>query len=92
MGLACLFAYVLLFVIKCRFPASKSVAEIIRARYDEGVLSKIRRLEKLDFKLRKCVMDVEFLQTCLDNKLIPNFLKFKVTNSVLKSSKAYREC
>ena len=50
MALTCIFAYVLLFVIKCRFPANKSVAEILRGRYDNDVLAKTRRLEKLDFK------------------------------------------
>ena len=92
MVLTCVLAYVLLFVIKCRFPANKSVAEIIRRRYDENVLKDIRRLEKLDFKLRKCDLDVEFLQICMDNKMIPKFLRFKVPNSALKNSKAYRDC
>ena len=92
MVLTCLFAYVLLFAIKCRFPANKSVAEIIRRRYNDDVLSKVRRLEKLDFKLRKNNLDVEFLQICMDNSLIPNFVRFKVTNSALKTSKAYRDC
>ena len=92
MAFICVFAYILLFVIKCRFPANKSVAEIIRQRYDENVLKDIRRLEKLDYKLRKCDLDLEFLQTCWDNQLVPNFLRFKVTNAALKSSKAYQEC
>ena len=92
MMLTYVFAYVLLFVIKCRFPANKSIAEIIRKRYDENVLKDIRRLEKLDYKLRRCDQDVEFLKICLDNKLTPAFLRFKVTNSALRSSKAYREC
>ena len=69
------FAYVLLFIIKCRFPANKSIADIVRGRYNENVLRKIRRLEKLDFKIRKCGLDIEFLQTCFDNNLIPKFLK-----------------
>ena len=90
MVLSCIFAYVLLFAIKCRFPANKSVAEIIRGRYNGAVLTKIRRLEKLDFKRRKLDLDVEYLQICLDNNLIPKFVRFKVTNSALKSSKAYK--
>ena len=77
MVLTRVFAYVLLFVIKCRFPGNKSVADIIRGRYDENTLTKIRRLEKLDFKLRKCDLDVEFLQICLENNLVQNFEKFK---------------
>ena len=92
MVLTRLFAYVLLFVVKCRFPASKSVADIIRRRYGDNTLAKIRRLEKLDYKLRKCDLDVEFLQICLENNLVPNFLKFKVTNNALKNSKAYKDC
>lgn len=92
MVLTRLFAYVLLFIIKCRFPGNKSIADIIRGRYDDNILTKIRRLEKLDFKLRKFDLDVEFLHICLENNLTPNFLKFKVTNSALRSSKAYKEC
>ena len=45
MVFTCVFAYILLFVIKCRFPANKSIAEIIRNRYDDDVLAKVRRLE-----------------------------------------------
>ena len=30
------FAYVLLFVIKCRFPANKSIAEIVRCIHWKG--------------------------------------------------------
>ena len=86
------FAYVLLFVIKCRFPANKSIADIVRGRYNGSILTKIRRLEKLDYKVRKCMLDIEFLQTCLENNLIPKFLRFKVTNSALRSSKAYKDC
>ena len=92
MVLTKVFACVLLFIIKCRFPAKKSIADIIRGRYGEDTLVKIRRLEKLDFKLRKCDLDLEFLEICLENKIVPNFLKFKVPNSALKDSKVYRDC
>ena len=37
-------------------------------------------------------MDLEFLELCWSNNLIPNFLKFKVTNNQLKFSKTYRDC
>ncbi len=88
MVLTCVLAYVLLFVIKCRFPANKSVAEIIRRRYDENVLKDIRRLEKLDFKLRKCDLDVDFLQVFMDKKKIPKILRFKLPKSALNNSKS----
>ena len=92
MVLTRVFAYILLFVIKCRFPSGKSFAEIIRARYDEETLRTVRKLEKLDFKSRKLKLDVEFLQLCADNNLVPKFLNFKVTNGMLRSSKTYRDC
>ena len=92
MVLSRVFAYILLFVIKCRFPSSKSVANIIRDRYDENTLQKIRKLEKLDFKIRKCKLDIDYLETCIENNLRPKFLNFKVANPSLKGSKAYREC
>ena len=40
---------------------------MIRHRYDGKVLSKVRKLETLDFELRKCKLDIEFLETCLKN-------------------------
>ena len=92
MVLSRVFAYVLLFVIKCRFPTNKSVADIIRERYNNDTLNKIRRLEKLDFKIRKRELDVEFIQICIENNLMPKFLNFKVPNSALRNSKTYREC
>ena len=52
------FSYVLLFIIKCRFPSHKSFAEIICHRYNRKILSKVRKLEKLDFKLCKCKLDI----------------------------------
>ena len=81
----------MLFIIKCRFPSHKSFAEIIRHRYNGKGLSKVRKLEKLDFKLRKCKLDIEFLETCLKNGLMSKFLNFKVANSTLRSSKSYKE-
>ena len=37
-------------------------------------------------------MDLEFLEICAENNLVPKFLNFKVTNTSLRDSKAYREC
>ena len=92
MVLAQVFSYVLLFIIKCRFPSHKSFTEMIRHRYNGKVLSKIRKLEKLDFKLCKCKLDIKFLETCLKNGLMLKFLKFKVANSTLRNSKSYKDC
>ena len=55
-------------------------------------MSKVRKLETLDFELRKCNLDIEFLETCLKNGLMPKFLNFKVANSTLRNSKSYKDC
>ena len=47
------FGLVFLFIIRIRFPKGKSIADIIRSRYGETFVRKIRKLEKNDYKLRK---------------------------------------
>ena len=41
---------------------------------------------------RKALLDLEFLQSCKKEKLIPKFLEFKVANNWLGSSEAYVSC
>ena len=65
-------------------------AEIIGHRYNVKFLSKVRELEKLDFKIRKCKL--EFLETCLKNGLMPKFLNFKVANLTFCNSKSCKDC
>ena len=83
---------VLLFVILLRFPHTKSIAEVITHRYGPSILRVIRKYESNDFKSRKIGLDLAFLENCIKNNLIPNFVKFKVANHSLKSSKVYKEC
>ena len=58
----------------------------------EKFCERSERVEKLDFKLRKCKLDIEYLETCLKNGLVPKFLNFKVANSTLCNSKSYKDC
>ena len=60
-----LFTLVLLFVIRCRFPKSKSLASIVRSRYDNHILKIIRKYGKLDYRYRKLDLDIQFLDTCI---------------------------
>ena len=46
-------ALVFLFLLKLRFPANKSVVEIIRKRYGSEAVKWLRKFENLDFKIRK---------------------------------------
>ena len=83
---------VFLFMIQIRFPADKSTAYILRSRYVNTLVKEVRKFEKIDYKLRKCKLDVVFLETCLENKIIPKFLNFRVSNLHLKTSRAYYSC
>ena len=85
-------AIVFLFLIRLRFPKSKSISDIIRGRYSQSTLKRIRKFEKLDYRLRKAELDLEFLLRCRDNNVIPNFLNFRVSSHYLKASLTYRQC
>ena len=83
---------VFLFLARVWFPKSKSIAEVIPARYNKNTFKRIRKLEKLDYRLRKAELDLEFLCKCNDNNVIPKFLNFRVANNHLKFSTTYKQC
>ena len=80
------------FIIRLRFPANKSIAQIITTRYGSPTLKLIRNFESIDFKRRKTTLDLEFLKNCVKHDLIPKFVQFKVANRGLHNSKVYKEC
>ena len=86
------FGLVLLFIICLRFPRSPSIADVIRKRYSDKALKNVRKFERLDYQVRKCQLDIEFLNTCHKYNVIPNFLRFHVTNKTLKDSLTYSRC
>ena len=70
---------VFLFLIRLRFPTSKSIPNIIKERYGREILKLIRKFEKVDFKYKKAILDLDFLYCCSNNNLILTFLKFNPT-------------
>ena len=85
-------AIVLLFRIQLRFPLSKSMSQIISGRYGDTTIKRLRKLEKIDYSLRKAELDLEFLIRCRDNNVKPRFLNFRSANDTLKSSLTYAKC
>lgn len=85
-------ALVLLFIVRLRFPRGSSIANILTQRYGRPVLILFREVERHDFKKRKLHSDLRFLKCCKKQNLVPNFLKFKVSNRNLQQSKSYRKC
>ena len=82
----------LLFLIRLRFPLDKSITYVLRSTYGNWVVKELRKFEKVDYSLRKCKLDWTFLISCLQSNIIPKILSFCVSNSYLKSSRAYHTC
>ena len=53
-------------------------------------VKRIRKLDKLDYRLRKAELDFQFLCKLDDCNVIPNFLNFRLANSHLKYSSTNR--
>ena len=83
-------ALVFLILICLRFPYSKSVAEVIRKRYGQNTVKKLGKLEKLDFRLHKPQIDLQFSVNCSNNFVVPK-LNVPAAKS-LKSSRTYQQC
>ena len=82
---------VFLFLASVRFPNSKSIAEAIRARYNGNNDKRMQKLEKIDYRLRKAELDLEFLCNCSDNNAVSKFLNFRVANNHIKFSTTYEQ-
>ena len=74
------------------FQSQSQIAEVIRSRYSENTVKRIWKLEKVDYRLCKTELDLQFLCKCDDNNVIPNFLNFRLANSHLKYSSTYKVC
>ena len=77
-------AVAFLFLARVRFPKSKLITEVIRSRYSENTVNRIWKLEKLDYRLRKAGLNLQFLCKCDDSNVIPSFLNFCLANSHLQ--------
>ena len=72
---------VFLFIIRLRFPGNNSIMQTFRKQYDKGVVKLVRDLEKLDF-----------VNLSIINKVIPEFIQFRLANKELWNSVVYRKC
>ena len=85
-----IFAIVFLFIIRCRFPNSRSLTGVIRSLYDNHGLKIVRKYKKYDYKIRKLSVDIEFLNNYLNHDLCPPFLKYKMSSKRLQTSDKYK--
>ena len=53
-----------LLLARIRFPETESIPSIIWRRHGDKLLKEVRQFEKLDYKLRKVQLDLDFLSKC----------------------------
>ena len=80
---------VFLFLIRLRFPHSKSLSQLIRRQFGDKIIKRLRKFEKTDYRLRKAELDLEFLVKCKDNNVIPKFLNSPLAKRTLRFSLTY---
>ena len=85
-------AIVFLFLIRLRFPQSKSLSQIIRRRHGDKIIKRLRKFEKIDYRLGKAELDLEFLVKCRDNNVAPKFQNFRLANRSLRFSFTCAHC
>ena len=65
--------FVSLFIARIRFPASESLIDVLRKRYGHDLVKEVRTLEKIDFKLKKAILDLDFLISYRKNSTFSKF-------------------
>ena len=83
---------VFLFLVRLGFPSHMSTVQVIRNRYGNEVGKLMRKFERLDFKYRKVLLDLDFPDNCIRNNVVPKFVQFRVPNKDLRNSPTYRQC
>ena len=66
--------------MRLRLSAQYSITKVLRRCYGDGLAKKVHKFKKSDFKYRKNLLNMESVQLCKKEKLIPQFLKFKKVN------------
>ena len=85
-------AIVFLFLIRLRYPYSNSFSQIVRRRYGDKIIKRLRKFENIDYRLQEAELDLEFLVKYWDINLIPKFLNFRLANRSLRFSLTYAHC
>ena len=83
---------IFLFLVCIRFPSHLSTVQVICNRYGNEVVKLMRKFERLDFKYRKVLLDLDFLDNCIRNNVVPKFVQFRVANKYFRNSPTYRQC
>ena len=85
-----LFLLVFNWIYNIRFRAGSSIVNVLQIRYGRPVLSAYRRLERLHWTLHKAALDLDFLNTCKEYEVVPNFLQFKTSLQNFHGSRLHK--
>ena len=59
-----------LYLIRLRFPQSKSLSQIIKRRFGKKIIKRLHKFKKIDCRLRNAELDLDFLVKCRDNNVL----------------------
>ena len=79
---------IFVFLVRLRFSRRLSLFQSFCNRYGGTIVSLVRKREKSNFKHRKAVLDLNFLQIFRSFNLISKLLQFRVAKKSLRSSQA----
>ena len=74
------------------FSKAESILSTNQRRNNNKVLREVHKFEKLDYKVRKVQLGLDFLCECEDSDVIPNFLNFRFANKKVQDSLTYKNC
>ena len=68
------------------------MSQIIRRQYGDKIIKRLCKFEKIDYRLRKAELHLEFFVKFRDNNVIPKFLNFRLAKRSLRFSLTYAHC
>ena len=80
----------LIFAIRLWKCSIKTPLEYLRRCYGQNLIKAFRGYEDASKKLRKCELDIKFLETCKSYNIVPKFLRFKLYKKSLRTAGFYR--
>ena len=75
--------------LSLRFPRNSSISLLIFQRYGRDALDLFRKLEKIDFKIKKAKCNIKFLKKCVFYNVFPKFVQSKVSSITFTKTKLY---
>ena len=69
-----------------------NIFKYVEGKYGVFTLDSIREYLRLSKRIEKCKIDVYFINSCLQNNIMPKFTHFKTTNNRLRTQPIYHTC